>query len=267
MTVSYNGRTYSAGFEVSIVETIASTELNITSSNIASVNFESGKKYNLVLDSSLTDSEVTTLCAKLKNNEDIGDSTLDLSAMTVTSISAIDLGSANVTELILPETLSSLGSCENNTKIVTITYNGTNGLSVGGYAFAGCTSLKNFPWEHVSESSNIGNAMFQGCSALESATIPAYIEYIDCNVFENCSSLKEIHFLGTTPPGLQGGQFDGCHEDLIFYVPSEAARTAFLNDTREDAGGYGRQGFAMAAVNAYATTPENLADHVHVEGQ
>lgn len=113
---------------------------------------------------------------------------------------------------------------------------------------------------------SIRNQVFGGCTSLESVTIPADIEQI-CPTFDGCSNLKEVHFLGENPPYMQDDAFADCHPDLIFYVPSEAAREAYLNFTGAVSIDSSMKGFANPDVNPYATTPENLAAHVRVEGQ
>ena len=264
-------RTYSAGFEVKIVNGI-----QVTASNIDSLTFESGKKYYLAVDSAMTSSDLESLVNKIRespNINDIGDSTLDLSAMELPAgqlTTQITLNNANITEIIIPDSLTSLwgliaGQFQNNKKLITVTYNGTNRISWNNCTFQGCTSLKNFPW-HALDTSLLGNQVFGGCTSLESVTIPADIEKI-CPTFDGCSNLKEVHFLGENPPYMQDRAFADCHPDLIFYVPSEAAREAYLNFTGADSIDSSMKGFANPDVNPYATTPENLAAHVRVEGQ
>ena len=264
-------RTYSAGFEVKIVDGI-----QVTASNIDSLTFESGKKYYLAVDSAMTSSDLESLVNKIRespNINDIGDSTLDLSAMELPDgqlTTQITLNNANITEIIIPDSLTSLwgliaGQFQNNKKLITVTYNGTNRISWNNCTFQGCTSLKNFPW-HALDTFLLGNQVFGGCTSLESVTIPADIEQI-CPTFDGCSNLKEVHFLGENPPYMQDRAFADCHPDLIFYVPSEAAREAYLNFTGAVSIDSSMKGFANPDVNPYATTPENLAAHVRVEGQ
>lgn len=265
------GREYSAGFPVKIVNGI-----QVTASNIDSLTFESGKKYYLAVDSAMTSSDLESLVNKIRespNINDIGDSTLDLSAMELPAgqlTTQITLNNANITEIIIPDSLTSLwgqiaGQFQNNKKLITVTYNGTNRISWNNCTFQGCTSLKNFPW-HALDTFLLGNQVFGGCTSLESVTIPADIEKL-CPTFDGCSNLKEVHFLGENPPYMQDGAFADCHPDLIFYVPSEAAREAYLNFTGADSIDSSMKGFANPDVNPYATTPENLAAHVRVEGQ
>ena len=261
-------RTYSADFEVKIIDGLV-----VTASNIASLALESGKKYYLAVDSSVTDSELESLLTKIRENPDIGESTLDLSAMELSDgmlTTKITLEDANITEIIIPDNLLFLNPSladqfANNTKLVTVTYNGTNKINWNNFTFAGCTSLKKFPWQTI-WGGDAGNANFANCTSLESAVIPEGL-YGFLTFFRGCTNLKEIHFLDETPPlldvmNLPYGNvvFAECHEDLIFYVPNEAARQAYLSATDTN-------GFANPACNSYATTPENLAAHVRVEGQ
>lgn len=48
---------------------------------------------------------------------------------------------------------------------------------------------------------------FSGCSSLEKVTIPAKVEYIYQAAFANCTSLREINALPTTPPFIYNNTF------------------------------------------------------------
>ena len=61
---------------------------------------------------------------------------------------------------------------------------------IGGYAFAGCTSLASIS---IPESvMSIGHNAFSGCTSLTSASIPKGVTNIDTYAFSSCSSLTAI---------------------------------------------------------------------------
>ena len=79
----------------------------------------------------------------------------------------------------------------------------------------------------------IGYEAFKFCSNLESVYIPTSVELIDGDAFYNCSSLKEVYCMPTTPPDCRYGAFPF---DSTIYVPS-------------------------ASVSAYKSAPEYWTDY------
>ncbi|MBO4706335.1 MAG: leucine-rich repeat protein [Spirochaetaceae bacterium] len=203
------------------------TNMNITSStSLDSLTLTENKSYSFLLDNSVTADDITVLCQKLDTDgANIGESTIDLSASSFTdSLPKIQFGSANVTKIILPDSLTSTGTDADifgyNTKLVEIVYTGTGKIHLGNYGCENCSSLKIFPWNAIADG-RLGNCYFIRCSSLESATIHEGITSIGSSAFKNCTSLKEVHFLSSTPPDMsEGYQFDGCPDDLVFYVPT-----------------------------------------------
>jgi hypothetical protein len=61
------------------------------------------------------------------------------------------------------------------------------------------------------------------CSALETITIPASVTALGKQTFLGCA-LKEIHFLGLTPPTVETGNdpFSDTYPNLTIYVPAAA---------------------------------------------
>ena len=68
--------------------------------------------------------------------------------------------------------------------------------SIGDYMFYGCSNLKYVYLENALDLTKIGHGAFGNCSSLERMIYPGglskAISYIDSNVFENCTSLKEF---------------------------------------------------------------------------
>ncbi len=73
--------------------------------------------------------------------------------------------------------------------------------TVGDFAFSDCTNLKSVTLPSTIE--RIGTDAFYG-SKISTITIPAKVWQMKHSCFDNCYELKEIHFLGNLPSGLNG---------------------------------------------------------------
>ena len=98
---------------------------------------------------------------------------------------------------------------------------GSNITSIGTYAFEKHYTLNSIT---IPEGvTNIGSQAFSLCYSLTRMTIPNSVTAIYLQAFNNCASIKEYHFLPTTPPTLSGSNvFDGIQSDCIIYVPYSA---------------------------------------------
>jgi hypothetical protein len=101
------------------------------------------------------------------------------------------LNGEEVTELVIPEGVSSIGQyafyhCSELTS-VTIPNSVT---SIDGYAFFGCSSLTSVAIPN--SVTTIGGYAFSGCSSLTSVTIPNSVTIIGTHAFQNCSSLTTV---------------------------------------------------------------------------
>ena len=67
----------------------------------------------------------------------------------------------------------------------------------------------------------LGEFCFSGCENMVRVNIPANISKINNSAFENCTSLYEIHFSGSTPPEIGDNVFNGISEDYKIFVPEE----------------------------------------------
>lgn len=102
-------------------------------------------------------------------------------------------------------------------------YTTSAGRSVSLYD--GCGRLKSIP-NIAPFTTSIGENYCRNCSALQTAlTIPGGVTEIGASAFENCISLREIHFIPTTPPTLADDTCLNTLWDCTIYV-----RTGTLAD-------------------------------------
>lgn len=71
-------------------------------------------------------------------------------------------------------------------------YISSTSISLAGYTFRNCTSLKTVILHEGLECINSNS--FEGCTALESIVIPASVTEIGSSVFKGCSALKSVTF-------------------------------------------------------------------------
>lgn len=116
---------------------------------------------------------------------------------------------------------SNTGLFENNPKLTTVAFGDkvTNGVvDISGIRkmassepkamFKGCTSIKTVVFRSTALDDGkkgeawgptIIDSMFEGCTALESITIPAYITEISEKAFAGCTALKTVNLTGSAP--------------------------------------------------------------------
>ena len=91
-------------------------------------------------------------------------------------------------------------------------------------AFEGCTSLKTANIPSGLTQTELASGIFRDCISLTSLMeIPAVVSSIGMRAFMNCSSLEGIKMLGSVPPSLGYGVFEGT--TCPIYVPSGAVQT------------------------------------------
>lgn len=91
---------------------------------------------------------------------------------------------------------------------------------IGVDAFAYCESLNEIKLPKGLKS--IDNFAFWYCIGLESIIIPETVEIMGEKVFGKCSSLKEIWFMGKTPPTAGRSVLGDIPQDAVIYVPTES---------------------------------------------
>ena len=80
-------------------------------------------------------------------------------------------------------------------------------LSIGDYAFYGCTKLEEL--EFPAATSSIGGHAFSGCTELSELNIPGGLQNIGAAAFANCTSLAEITYSSSN---LQSFDYDTFYE-------------------------------------------------------
>ncbi len=132
-------------------------------------------------------------CTGLKNLT-IGDG--------VTSIAYVFNDCTNLETIVLGAGLTFLnaGSFDGYTKLKSVTFkNGTSPLLIHEAVFRGCTSLETVTLPN--NVTQIGTNAFSGCTSLTSMNIPASVTSIGESVFYNCTNLTSVALNGPTTIG------------------------------------------------------------------
>ena len=128
--------------------------------------------------------------------------------ITIISNSAFENCTVNITEIIIGNSVQSIGDyafedCSNVTNLVI----GNNVTSIGEYAFSRCTRLINLIIP--SSVKSIGNFCFSYCMAIESVTIPSTVETLGAGAFSTCEGLVSVDIeSGIT--SIEGSTFSYC---------------------------------------------------------
>ncbi len=101
-------------------------------------------------------------------------------------------GLDKVKKVILPPSVTSIGSGAFADCPVLTAFEASNLSSVGAEAFRGCTVLTDVQLPETVTS--IGNNAFQGCTALQSISIPDGVRHLADGLFLNCTALTEVRF-------------------------------------------------------------------------
>ncbi|MBP5629056.1 MAG: leucine-rich repeat protein [Bacteroidaceae bacterium] len=141
---------------------------------------------------------------------------------TVTSIDAAFNGSSNLTSVVIPNTVTSLGSYAfgSCSKLTSITIPNSV-TSIGGYAFYQCGKLESVTLS--SSLTSIGTYAFGKCTKLMSIDIPNSVTTISSHAFYGCTSLNEIVIPGSITT-IQNYSFSGCTGLTSVSIPSSVTR-------------------------------------------
>lgn len=175
----------------------------------------------------------------------------------VTSIRDYAFYCCSLTEVEIPNTVTTTGrNCFQNNKFEKIVIPDSI-ITLGIYFVQGCTNLKDITiGKGVKQ---LGNGVFDGCTALEYVEVPDNVTSVSWYVFQRCSnlkkvkigtgvtsisacfngcnSLKEIIILAENPPKFDAQNLNQLPADCIFKVPSgsvEAYKAATNWSARAD---------------------------------
>lgn len=137
------------------------------------------------------------------------------------------LACSKLQHLELPQSLTTIGiSAFSNCSSLTAVTIYNNVHEIGNGAFCVCTKLTTFSTLNAAEKGyfekgNIGDAVFSGCTALSSVTLPNNFKSMGGGVFNNCTSLTEFHI----PYGVEtlndyyNPMFLSCYNMKDIFVP------------------------------------------------
>lgn len=174
-------------------------------------------------------------CSKLNNI------TLPNNTSYTTLENSLFYGCKALTSITIPANVIKIGSSKeskvfyNCSKLETVTFAGNNVTTIQGYAFYGCSVLKNITIPETL--STLGVCAFYNCKALETATLPVGITAIENNnavygnIFYGCSALKSVTILGAMTK-IYDLMFYGCTSLTSFTFPegiTSIGKQAFYN--------------------------------------
>lgn len=140
-------------------------------------------------------------------------------------------GCSSLKEISLPKALTTFGGnyVFQNTGLVSIEI--PEGVKIiPRYCFYNCTSLENIELSSIERIQYDG---FNGCTSLESITIPGTVTSIGIAAFQNCSELYHVTCLAVEPPSLGYDAFLNANFRLQIFVPNIAWH-AYKNSNWDD---------------------------------
>ena len=78
------------------------------------------------------------------------------------------------------------------------------------HAFANNPNLKSFTFEENAQFTDFGTYCFNGCTALETITVPAGVTKLGNYTFKACTAFRELNFAGVGVTTFGTNVFDGC---------------------------------------------------------
>lgn len=130
----------------------------------------------------------------------------------VTDLGYAFAGASALKGIELPESLASIGDMSMCTSLENITLPASV-VSIGAYAFSGCSSLQSVVFEGTALS-EIPQNCFEYCSALTEVTIPAGVTSIREYAFSQCDTLSVLN-LPATVETIEKNAFTGTAIDTL----------------------------------------------------
>ena len=117
-----------------------------------------------------------------------------------------------ITSLHIPSSVDSVGDYAFRGCSGLVNIEIDNGVAhLGDYSFYNCSSVESVSMDEGLLS--IGNRCFAHCTKITTLTLPSTLKTIDDYAFFNCYSVKQYHFLSTTPPTLKGAYVFGVNPE------------------------------------------------------
>ena len=137
----------------------------------------------------------------------------------------------NITSVVIGSgvTKIGMGAFNNCANLTTVTFDGTpSSMSIGDIAFNGCTKLESITLP--AGVTSIGMSAFSDCTNLTAINIPASVTDIDNNAFNGCTNLASISFAATTPltsDGIGSTVFQECTNLETLKISGSGAMTDY----------------------------------------
>lgn len=165
--------------------------------NLEKIYISNGNKTYKSLNGVLYSADGSTLLYALPSVADDPETGVFEIPQGVTSIANGAFIDSDVTNVIIPSTVTMVGECAfYGTYLESVTFkgNGFNDVTIGKYAFRDCGDLTSVTFEDGNRVSVIGEGAFYGCDDYDfsSITLPSNLKSLGAQAFRDCEYLEEI---------------------------------------------------------------------------
>ena len=119
----------------------------------------------------------------------------EIDGFSVTSIGNVAFYLCNLTSIVIPDNVTSIGSqaFSDSDSLISVTFGENSQLTtISSYAFSDCDSLISVTFGENSQLATVGEHAFWDCEGLRSIVIPDSVTSIGSSAFSDCSSLTSI---------------------------------------------------------------------------